>query len=130
MRWLPDGTLAYLGRLDGQIKLRGFRIEPGEIESLLRTVPGVVDAVVQLREDHPGEKRLAAYLVAGPDPSDPALLTRCHHTLTARLPDYMHPAAWALLPALPLMPSGKLDWRALPVPVPLPQDPDGYVAPV
>ncbi len=130
VRWLPDGTLAYLGRLDGQIKLRGFRIEPGEIESLLRTVPGVVDAVVQLREDHPGEKRLAAYLVAGPDPSDPALLTRCHHTLTARLPDYMHPAAWALLPALPLMPSGKLDWRALPVPVPLPQDPDGYVAPV
>ncbi|EYU17219.1 non-ribosomal peptide synthase/amino acid adenylation enzyme [Photorhabdus aegyptia] len=130
VRWLPDGTLAYLGRLDSQIKLRGFRIEPGEIESLLRTVPGVADAVVQLREDHPGEKRLAAYLVAGPDLSGPALLTRCHHTLTARLPDYMHPAVWALLPALPLMPSGKLDWRALPVPAPLPQDPDGYVAPV
>ncbi|MBS9439956.1 methyltransferase domain-containing protein, partial [Photorhabdus noenieputensis] len=129
-RILPDGELEYIGRIDQQLKYNGIRIEPGEIESLLRTVPGVVDAVVQLREDHPGEKRLAAYLVAGPDPSDPALLTRCHHTLTARLPDYMHPAAWALLPALPLMPSGKLDWRALPVPVPLPQDPDGYVAPV
>ncbi|WP_153188830.1 phosphopantetheine-binding protein, partial [Photorhabdus khanii] len=131
VRWLPDGTLAYLGRLDSQIKLRGFRIEPGEIESLLRTVPGVADAVVQLREDHPGEKRLAAYLVAEPDDqSGPALLTRGHHTLITRLPDYMHPAGWALLPALPLMPSGKLDWQALPVPAPLPQEPAGYVAPV
>jgi len=112
VRRLADGTLLFLGRRDRQIKLRGFRIEPGEIEAALLEHPLVRGTAVMLREDHPGERRLAAYLVSDA-PIEPAAL---RGFLQERLPDYMIPAAFVRLDALPLTSNGKVDLRALPVP--------------
>ncbi|WP_234359229.1 non-ribosomal peptide synthetase/MFS transporter [Plantactinospora sp. BC1] len=124
-RWRPDGTLDFLGRLDGQVKLRGLRIELGEIEVALRDQPGIRDAAVVVREESPGDRRLAAYLV-GSAPVDVAALRLA---LKRRLPDYMVPAAFVELPELPLSPNGKLDRRRLPAP-PRGRDLDApYVAP-
>ncbi|MBO0869840.1 MAG: amino acid adenylation domain-containing protein, partial [Micromonosporaceae bacterium] len=114
-RWRaePDGgwAIEFLGRLDHQVKLRGLRIELGEIESVLRELPGVSDAAVVVREDSPGDPRLAGYLVG------PAQRAEVRAALKEKLPDYMVPQALVTLEALPLTPSGKLDRAALPVPV-------------
>ncbi|NPC76705.1 non-ribosomal peptide synthase/polyketide synthase, partial [Pyxidicoccus fallax] len=113
-RWLPDGTVEYLGRADFQVKLRGFRIELGEIESALRALPGVADTVVVVREDGAAGARLVAYVVAAPGASlDVAALATA---LGERLPAFMVPSAFVVLPALPLSPSGKVDRKALPAP--------------
>ncbi|WP_053507332.1 non-ribosomal peptide synthetase [Xanthomonas oryzae] len=109
--WRADGTLHFLGRNDRQLKLRGFRIELGEIEAALRACAGIDDALVLAREDQPGEPRLVAYIVAEQIDTE---AMRTH--LRARLPDYMLPAAYLRMNALPLTPSGKLDHRALPAP--------------
>ena len=112
VRWLPDGSLEFLGRRDSQIKLRGFRIELGEIESKLAAQPNVREALVLLREDVPGDKRLVAYLTCHHETSFSAVQLRAH--LASHLPDYMLPSAFVVLDAFPLTPNGKLDRKALP----------------
>jgi amino acid adenylation domain-containing protein len=118
-RWRGDGLLEYLGRSDRQVKIRGQRVELGEIEHALATHPGVRQCAVLLRRD----SYLAAYIVGD---ASPAAL-REH--LAARLPTYMIPAAFATLPALPLNPNGKLDTSALPDPQPATATAAAYTAP-
>jgi len=106
-RWLPGGSLQFLGRIDQQLKIRGVRIEPGEIEAALKQCPGVREAVVVMRDD-----RLVAYCV--PE-QEPALVPEhLREWLRGKLPEAMVPAAFVPLAALPLTPAGKLDRRALP----------------
>jgi amino acid adenylation domain-containing protein len=113
-RYLPDGNLEFLGRIDQQVKIRGFRIELGEIEAVLNGHPAVRESVVIAREDVPGEKILAAYLVVRQEPAPTA--TELREFLLKKLPDYMVPAAFVKLEKLPLTPNGKIDRKALPVP--------------
>ena len=114
VRYQSDGTLVFLGRIDDQVKLRGYRIELGEIESLLRKHSAVRDAVVLMREDTPGDKRLVAYVIPEPGQSASPGDLRAH--ARERLPDFMVPAVVMLLNAFPLTPNQKIDRRALPAP--------------
>ena len=112
-RYLPDGNIEFLGRIDHQVKIRGYRIELGEIENALSRCEGVREAVVVAREDEPGNKRLIAYVVAqGVRPATDALRVQ----LQQFLPEYMLPAIWMFMDALPLNASGKVDRNALPEP--------------
>ncbi|HEX6904704.1 MAG TPA: amino acid adenylation domain-containing protein [Thermoanaerobaculia bacterium] len=113
-RFRPDGRLEFLGRIDEQVKLRGFRVEPAEVEALLAGHPEVREAVVTAFRTAGGDLALAAYVVpAGEGQATPASLRAF---LGERLPDYMVPAAWTVLPSLPLNAHGKVDRRALPAP--------------
>jgi amino acid adenylation domain-containing protein len=112
-RWTPDGELEYLGRTDAQVKVRGYRVELGEVEAAVASHPAVHQAAVAAHGDG-AAKRLVAYVVALPGrAAEPAGL-RAH--VAARLPEHMVPAAWVPLDVLPLTPSGKVDRRALPEP--------------
>jgi hypothetical protein len=111
-RYLADGNIEFLGRIDNQVKVRGFRIEPGEIEATLRRHPSVQEAVVVVRGQD--DKRLIAYLISDHDP--PPSTTELIRFLGETLPAYMIPSIFVFLDALPLTPSGKVDRRSLPAP--------------
>ncbi|TFI53950.1 amino acid adenylation domain-containing protein [Mastigocladus laminosus UU774] len=113
-RYLPDGNLEYLGRTDHQVKIRGFRIELGEIENALLKHPAVREVVVLVREDKAGDKQLVSYIVSlqGQIPT----VSELRKYLQELLPDYMIPGVFIFLDTLPLLPNGKVDRRALPIP--------------
>ncbi len=113
-RFLPDGNIEFLGRIDHQVKVRGFRIELGEIDTVLNQHPHIQDTLVLVREDVPGDKRLVAYVV--PEPGTEPTSNELRNFLKQKLPEYMIPAAFVSLPALPLTANGKVDRRALPAP--------------
>ncbi|MFG6101407.1 amino acid adenylation domain-containing protein [Leptothoe sp. EHU-05/26/07-4] len=126
-KYLPDGNIEFLGRIDHQVKVRSFRVELGEIEAALLQHPGVSKAVVLVWEDHPGDKRIVAYLVLNQNygfNSD-----QLQTFLKEKLPNYMIPSAFVVLDAIPLMPNGKVDRDALPVPEGRPQLEEAYVMP-
>ena len=127
--WTPEGELRYVGRSDDQVKIRGFRVELGEIETVLAAHPAVAQAVALVREDLPGDRRLVAYLVPGRNaagqgraeehttaPDAEGLGQAARALAQERLPGYMVPQAVVVIDELPLMPNGKLDRKALPVP--------------
>jgi len=113
-RYLPDGQVAFLGRIDEQVKIRGFRIEPAEIVKVLDEHPAVQASTVVAREVEPGDKRLVAYFV--PAAKAQPTHTELRNFIAARVPEYMVPATFVKLEALPLNPSGKVDRAALPAP--------------
>ncbi|OSC22557.1 hypothetical protein B8W69_26130 [Mycobacterium vulneris] len=110
VRWGADGQLRYVGRADEQVKIRGYRIELGEIRAAMAALDGVEQAVVVVREDRPGDKRLVGYVTGAADPAE------MRAALAERLPAYMVPAAVVVIDALPLTALGKVDNRALPAP--------------
>ena len=128
VRWLPEGELEFLGRIDHQVKLRGFRIEPGEIEAVIARHAAVREVVVIAREDIPGDKRLVAYLTTEKAPAD--LAEELRALLRSTMPEHMVPAAFVRLDAFPLTPHGKLDRKALPAPDPAAGAARGYEAPL
>jgi amino acid adenylation domain-containing protein len=122
-RWLADGNIEFLGRIDSQVKIRGYRVEPGEIENQLMIHDAVKELVVIDREDETGDKYLCAYIVGNNELDFPGL----REFLSGRLPDYMTPSHFVEMEKLPLMPTGKIDRRALPLPEI--EVGKGYVAP-
>jgi acyl carrier protein len=128
VRWRENATLEFVGRIDQQVKLRGFRIELEEIESVLSTHPAVAAAVASVREDSPGDRRLVAYLVAAPDQE--LEQEQLRRLLKSKLPPFMVPSAFVTLSTLPVSPNGKLDRDSLPAPdAARPQLERAYVAP-
>ncbi|WP_392535134.1 non-ribosomal peptide synthase/polyketide synthase [Nostoc sp. C117] len=126
-RYLPDGNIEYLDRIDNQVKIRGFRIELSEIEAVLSQHGDVQVSCVIVREDTPGDKRLVAYVVAHQDCKP--TISELRQFLKAKLPDYMVPNAIVILESLPLTPNGKVDRRALPIPDLHSEQQDKFVAP-
>jgi amino acid adenylation domain-containing protein/non-ribosomal peptide synthase protein (TIGR01720 family) len=113
-RYRPDGTIEFVGRTDHQVKIHGYRIEPGEIEARLLEQRGVLEAVVMAREDQPGQRRLVAYVT--PDAPDTLDVQDVRRRLQDTLPEYMVPNFFVVLNTLPRSSNGKIDRRAMPVP--------------
>jgi len=114
VRYRPDGNIEFLGRVDNQIKIRGFRVELEEIELALRSQHGVSDCVVVLHEDNDGDKRLIGYVVE--EAQSQLKTSELRDSLKTKLPAYMVPALFEIIDALPLLPNGKINRRALPEP--------------
>jgi amino acid adenylation domain-containing protein len=130
VRFRPDGNIEFLGRLDHQVKIRGFRIEPGEIETVLSQHPAVRLAAVIAREDVPGDRRLAAYVLQKPDAGTTLTAAELRRFLQQKLPDYMVPSVFVFMDRMPLTPSGKVNRIALPAPDRTrPDTGAGYTAP-
>jgi len=110
-RYLADGNIEFLGRADHQVKVRGYRVELGEIETVLSAHPGVRQAVVTVNRDQSGDQRIVAYVVSAPGSQD-----ELRALLRQKLPDYMIPSAFVFLKSFPLTPNGKVDRAALPAP--------------
>jgi hypothetical protein len=128
-RWRSDGAIEYLGRRDHQVKIRGYRIELGEIEARLSEHPRVREAVVLARDDEPGNKRLVGYYTSAVAEGE-LTVEELRRYLSARLPEFMVPAAYVRLEEMPLTPNGKLDRRALPAPEGQAYSRRGYEEPV
>jgi amino acid adenylation domain-containing protein len=127
-RFLPDGTLEHLGRIDQQVKVRGMRIEPGEVEGALAQHPAVRETAVVAREDGEGLKRLVAYVAVRPDQSP--TVNELRRFSRSKLPEYMVPSVFVTVAAIPRTSSGKVDRRALPSPTPeRPELEKAYVGP-
>lgn len=114
--WLPDGNIKYLGRIDFQIKLRGFRVELGEIEGVLRDHPEVKEAAVAVYEDPVGVKRLVSYIIPQNKSEKQQLVSSLREYVASKLPEYMVPSAFTCMDEFPLTNSGKLDRKRLPAP--------------
>ena len=128
VRYSSDGNLEFLGRLDNQVKIRGFRVELEEIEQAIRTHRSVSDAVVTVREDADGDKRLFAYVV--PNGGSQPTAGELRSFVKGNLPPHMLPAAFVIVRTLPLMPNGKVDRQSLPEPEnERPEIDEGFVAP-
>lgn len=126
-RWLPDGSIAYLGRNDFQVKIRGLRIELGEIETRLTQCPDIREAIVVARENDTGDKRLVAYFI--PNEGCTPTISQLRGQLSKHLADYMIPSAFVMMDAFPLSPNGKLDRQSLPAPDHSAMSTHEYVAP-
>lgn len=126
-RLLPDGQISFMGRRDSQVKIRGFRVELGEIETTLVSYPSIKEAAVKVYQASMGDKRIAAYLVSN-NRTAPGY-EEVRRFLAQKLPDYMLPASIQSLDALPMTPTGKLDRRNLPDPIPGKPDTHTFVAP-
>jgi amino acid adenylation domain-containing protein len=133
VRWLPDGNLGFLGRQDQQVKVRGFRVELGEIEAHLSRLPGIADSVVLASDARGTGNQLVAYLVPAPgdggEPPAAGLRERCRSQLRRSLPEHMVPATYIVLERMPLTPNGKIDRRALPAPAESDLEKKRFVAP-
>jgi amino acid adenylation domain-containing protein/non-ribosomal peptide synthase protein (TIGR01720 family) len=127
-RWRTDGTVEFMGRVDDQVKVRGFRIEPAEIEVALGRHPEIVETVVVVRQDRPAPKRLVAYVVPAPGAAAPST-TALREFLSQTLPDYMVPSGYVVLGQLPLTSNGKVDRGALPDPAAEPEPERRYLGP-
>ena len=114
VRWQPDGNIEFLGRVDNQVKIRGYRIEPGEIEAVLRQHPEVEQAVVTVKQEADGDKRLVGYVVSRHEAGPSAEQLRGY--LKGKLPEYMVPSFWVMMEQMPLTGSGKVDRKGLPEP--------------
>ena len=112
VRWLPDGTIEFMGRMDRQVKIRGYRVEPAETEAALQPHPSIKNCAVIVGNDPAGGKRLVACVVVKPDGAKPTPMEWSDY-LRTKLPDYMVPSAYVVLPELPLSPNGKVDYTAL-----------------
>jgi acyl carrier protein len=128
VKWRGDGELEYLGRLDQQVKVRGYRIELGEVEAELRKHAGIREAVVVVREQEDGDKRLVGYVVLE-EGQEAVAGSELRPYLKERLPEYMIPSVFVQLAELPLTANGKVDRRALPEPEQGPAGGEGYVGP-